>query len=672
MCRRNMFLKILDPIVARFSLLHEIPHHFETILSGGFTIQNTTFRIRMSNISIGNDLRDSYTETRKWVISNTKWLQDLASFYRERAKLEKEYGDKLSALTKDYFSKKSNGTVVLSVGETPTITPGSLEAASQVAWNEVLTQTETISKDHKKLAKEFQLQIADEFTSLEKRCDQILGTIDSFNHELVNKRDFAYNSLEKAKRRYDESCQAMEAARLKQTKASSTKAQRKLDEREHEMNIAKNDYLIQVNQTNRLKDKYYFQDVPEALDLLQDLNESRIRVMNSIWKKAGGFERELHKRVEQRLDGADEIISQNYPHLDTSMFIKHNFREWKEPDDYQYIPSSVWHDDEHFAVCSDVELHDLKIRLAKAQNSYNRLQLVVHEEMSSLSRLNKKKQDMKTTNDTDPYAFQELLKQYLTTVVSFTTHETSKLEAEVEIESIQNNVSESHDLNTDNIDVSRRSKKPGMFGMFKRSAAVSKCNSGADEASEMSVDITSKSSPKHHGLHLFRTRRTRAVSTESSEIQSSRMDDSSSLMSITNEDNKVGNRVLFPYTKQDADEVTIVPGNIIGLIRQDDGSGWIKIRNITTGHEGFVPSTYVEINEVPTPFKPAPKAPPPRRNPTSLRTVIAVYDYAAKDFDEISIRAGDVIKVIRDDTGNGWTYGEVRGSRGLFPSNYCN
>ncbi|AMD19709.1 HCL442Wp [Eremothecium sinecaudum] len=630
----------------------------------------------MLNISIGNDLKDSYTETRKWVIGNTKWLQDISSFYRERAKIEKEYGDKLSILTKDFFTKKTNATVILSVGETPTVTPGSLEAASQVAWNEVLTQTESISKDHKKLAKEFQTQVAEHLTALEKRCDQMLATIDAFNHELVNKRDYAYSCLEKSKKKYDDSCQAMEAARAKHTKAgSSGKAQKKVEAREHEMNIAKNDYLIQINQANRLKDKYYFQDVPEALDLLQDLNESRIRVLNTIWKKAGTLEREMHKKVDKKLDNIDAVVTQNFPHLDTSMFIKHNFREWKEPDDFVFVPSSVWHDDDNFVLSSDIELHDLKIRLAKAQNSYNRLQLVVHDEMATLTQLNKKKQEMKGSDAVDPYEFQELLKKYLSTVASFTTHETAKLDAEVEMETIQNNVGKHRDLNIEGIDLSRKSKKAGMVGMFKRNGANGRNSGGGDDVSEMSVDVTSKLSPKHHSMHIFRGKRGRTQSAESSAMNSSSIEDGASLMSITNDDGpKSGNRVLYQYTRQDVDEVTVAPGHSIVLLQQDNGSGWVKIKNVTTGFEGLVPASYVEIKGSPQhSAKPPPKAPPPRKGKDlSAKVVTAIYDYSAQDNDEISIRAGDVIKVLQNDIGNGWTYGEINGNKGLFPSEYCN
>jgi hypothetical protein len=49
------------------------------------------------------------------------------AFYRERSVIEKEYSQKLNALAKKYFDKKLRKQSSLSVGDTPTVTPGSLE-----------------------------------------------------------------------------------------------------------------------------------------------------------------------------------------------------------------------------------------------------------------------------------------------------------------------------------------------------------------------------------------------------------------------------------------------------------------------------------------------------------------------------------------------------------------
>jgi hypothetical protein len=61
------------------------------------------------------------------VANGIAWLDDIQSFYRERSAIEKEYSAKLNALAKKYFEKKTRKSTSLSVGDTPTMTPGSLE-----------------------------------------------------------------------------------------------------------------------------------------------------------------------------------------------------------------------------------------------------------------------------------------------------------------------------------------------------------------------------------------------------------------------------------------------------------------------------------------------------------------------------------------------------------------
>ncbi len=55
------------------------------------------------------------------------WLDDIQQFYRERSVIEKEYSAKLGALAKKYYEKKAKKSSILSVGDTPAMTPGSLE-----------------------------------------------------------------------------------------------------------------------------------------------------------------------------------------------------------------------------------------------------------------------------------------------------------------------------------------------------------------------------------------------------------------------------------------------------------------------------------------------------------------------------------------------------------------
>lgn len=280
-----------------------------------------------ADLSIGNEIKDSFKETHKWVQNNLKWLKDIEQFYRERAKLEKDYSERLSRLSAEYFNKKSSTSVPISVGDTPTTTPGSIEAAGVVAWNEILSQTDMISKDHNQLSTDFENHVANQLSGLFTKLDMTLSKINGFNNDMVNKKDNIYHELEKAKKDYDEACSTMEMARNRYTKASNDRNKKKLDEKEMEMNKCKNEYLIKINQANRTKDKYYFQDVPEVLDLLQDVNEAKTLFLNDLWLKAASVENDLGANVSKRLQAANSVVKQNKPSLNTAIFIKHNLKE---------------------------------------------------------------------------------------------------------------------------------------------------------------------------------------------------------------------------------------------------------------------------------------------------------------------------------------------------------
>ena len=635
-------------------------------------------------LSIGNELKDSYKTTHGWVSANIKWLKEIEQFYIQRAKIEREYSEKLKTLTSEYLNKTSTSTVLLSVGETPSVTPGSVEIASVVTWNDILAQTEAISKDHAKLSHDFEKNIAAQANGLFVKLDFTLTKINGFNNDLEEKKNGAKSDLDKAKRAYDDSCENVEVARNKLTKSNNERNKRKLEDKQLNMNIAKNDYLIKINQANRIKDKYYFQDVPEVVDLLQDLNESKILLLNDIWKAANDSELQFGESIKGRLVKSNDVISHNKPSMSTAMFIKHNLRSWKEPNDYQYVPSPIWHEDETFTVPSENEVQDLRIKLKQAENDYNRLDDLTKSEMSKLSSFNKIKQTLKEDieangNKSDNgQKFYENLKNYLSVISAFVLHETTKLQAEVTVESIQNNVPEEYDLSTDNVDLSKSKRKSsgGLFSKFKGLNILSEVNSGGNSRGS--------SGGHSNGISLFGSSHNKRANTQtigdhdSQDVESTYTVESTHTQrkSTRNTSSTVnrggnGNKVLFDYTEQDSDEISMSVGDDIELVTVDSGSGWTKIKNITTGETGLVPTSYVHISADNRKSTAPPSVPPPRRAAVPTRTLTAVYAYEAQDSDELSLGAGDVITVIKGDDGSGWTYGEVNGEKGLVPTSYC-
>lgn len=607
------------------------------------------------SLSIGNELKDGFKETNAWVRNGINWVSDLEHFYRERALIELEYATKLQTLCKESFKKKLKSSASLSVGDDPVVTPGSLESASLVAWNEVLSQTESMAKIHKSLSADLTSKVGEELSKIHNKYEAIRGRYETFNTEVIRQRDAYYDEMSKSKKNYDSLCQSMENQRVK-LERSGEKGQKKLKDKEVEMNIAKNEYLIKINIANRLKDKYYYQDLPEILDGLQDLNQSKVERINRVWLSASQLERNHLQNLIKTLEAADSVVQQNENTLDTAMFIKHNIRQWSEPQDFYYIPSSIWHDDETM-ITEALELYDLKKKLNKLIPTYEKLEDLCANLKSLLGELQEtKKQYLQNKNMTreELFKYDELISRYITQLVQFVTDDSRRVIAEVEIETIQN-AAAGKDLA---LDAPIETKKKSAFGFLKPNKKSHR--QLASEANNLTTTTSNATTLTHHSSNgagrLFGALRNRGQSMTSS--------------NHTTSDQPTA-KALYRYESTGDDEISINPGETFTVTELDDGSGWTKILS-SIGEEGLVPTSYLELHEVSlalTPKKQGPKV-APRRGAKKVKYCEALYEYSSAGDDEIDLLVGDKLVVISEDDGSGWTEGEVDGRRGLFPTAY--
>lgn len=106
-----------------------------------------------------------------------------------------------------------------------------------------------------------------------------------------------------------------------------------------------NTYLITINVTNKQKERYYHEYVPDLLDSLQDLNETRVSKLNSIWSLAATIETQTLAQSTEYLNHLSAEIPRNQPTLDSMMFARHNAANWQEPGNVGFEPSPVWLDE---------------------------------------------------------------------------------------------------------------------------------------------------------------------------------------------------------------------------------------------------------------------------------------------------------------------------------------
>lgn len=599
--------------------------------------------------SIGNDIKDGFDRTSAWVSANVDAVNDIANFYKQRAAIEREYADKLQRLSAEYFAKLAKQSSVLSVGDNPTITPGSLESASVVAWREVLIQCENISKEKKSLASKFDAQISTPLNAMHNKYANLNNRWNEFNKDLISKRDEKYSDMSSKKKSYDLACQSMESQRAKSIKSpNNEKLAESLHKKENHMNIAKNNYLISIAVSNRLKDKYYYQDLPEILDGLQDLNQCRVSKLNNIWKTSTDIEKKSLEKISSCLTAIDNIVVQNLPHLDTAMFIKHNLYNWAEPTDFNFIPSAIWHDDQDMVI-SDSTIYDLKVKLNNSCSTYEKYNTICNDEKQSLEELLSDRKEMLKNENYDK--LENSLLNSITYLQKFTNNDTSKVVAEVEIETIQ---AVTHDIDMTITDDQLHTKK-SKFSLFK----IKK-----DEQVNEPVEILQLSENVNNFQIDSSNKKSRLFSSLNKLVDAYNTPINGVAQSSTSISSSSNAVALYDYTPQGDDEIPISANEQLTIL-DPDNLGWTYIKN-ASGMEGLVPTSYIKT--IVKKKQPPPKV-VPRKSVKATNQVRVLYDYEAQGDDELTVSSGDTVVLINDD-GSGWSEVELNGNIGLIPTSY--
>ncbi|KAK9466831.1 hypothetical protein V1512DRAFT_262450 [Lipomyces arxii] len=675
-------------------------------------------------LSFGTELKDGFKITEAWVGNGIRWLDDIQMFYRERAALEKEYSVKLLAIVSKYFDKKAKKSISLSVGDTPQVTPGSLESASMVTWTDILTQTENMANQRDRLSSEMTLQVADQLRGLQNRYENFRKMHVAFNEKLEESRDEVHNELKKSKQIYDAACQTVETSRIKVEKsfdASKGKAAKHYEQNQLDMNNAKNSYLIAINVANRLKDKYYFQDVPSLLDSMQDLNEARVRKLNFIWSQSTSLETSCFQRCIEHMDQATQAIGRNDPVLDSAMFMRHNaVPDWAPPPDFLYEPSPIWHDDDKMITDDSAKTY-LRNKIAKSRRGIQELRSTVEQQRKEIENLYELREQ--SIKDSTKGNFDEVFTKLITIQQDAALSDSKRIMLEVEVETVEMVVGDivrgtkPHDFKSVSFTIPTTCLlcNETVWGLTRRGYKCRDCGYTCHARCEMKVPADCS------GMKVSKKKKNKqSVDTmslnengDNSEDNNSTYGRSSTLTSYTSSMldsvSRFGRhkpkqsssavstadpyaipgmqrheeaKAKFSYLPNGDGEIPLTQGDELEVLEPHDGTGWVLVRNGIS--EGLVPFSYIEMVQdmtrtssissstasIATSGKKKGPQVAPKRGAKKVNYVVALYDYIGRSDAELTIHEGDKIMLTGGNTGDGWTEGELNGVIGSFPTNY--
>lgn len=272
-------------------------------------------------------------------------------------------------------------------------------SASVTTWTTQLTTLEGRAKEHDNFANDLITKVAEPTKVLATRFEEVRKKHAEYADKLEKERDSWYAELRKTKGKYDAVCQEVESKRKKsESSFDKAKAQSAYQQQIIEMNNIKNTYLIAINVTNKQKEMYYHEYLPELLDSLQDLNEFRVLKLNGLWTLASQLELGMLQQSQGLIQRQTEEITRNEPHLDSMMYIRHNMGAFNEPPDRVFEPSPVWHDEPTMVVDETAKIY-LRNVLNKSKSSLGELKREVDKKRREVENAQRVKQRVREGQD---------------------------------------------------------------------------------------------------------------------------------------------------------------------------------------------------------------------------------------------------------------------------------
>ncbi|EAA61844.1 hypothetical protein AN7658.2 [Aspergillus nidulans FGSC A4] len=640
------------------------------------------------------------------VSNGIAWMEEVQQFYRERSAIEKEYAAKLTALCKKYYDRKAKKISPLSVGDNPTMTPGSLESASLTTWSTQLAAVEAHAAERDKFATDLVAQVAEPLKQSAVQYEELRKCHVDFHGKLEKERESSFSDLKKAKGKYDGACQEVESRRKKMESAfdhGKTKAQTVYQQQIMEMNNVK------------LKEKFFHEYVPELLDEPANVGFEP----SPVWhddealitdETAKVFLRNLLSKSKTQVRELRVESDQKRREVENAKRVRQSIQEGRDNRNEVDVVRSIFFMQE--------SLHEIERKRLTAEVETSTIISVVGDLSLGAKNHNFKSQTFKIPTNCDlcgERIWGLSAKGYDCRDCGYTCH--SKCEMKVPAEcpgeqtkeekkrlkaerQEQASAAPAVDLAPTSASstapsLSRRDTMNSLSSGYAVSANRSVSNVGTHESvAEAPESIPTSTAPAAPTATKPAVKRNRILAPPPAQYISS--PPSAEAPTSNSSQKEPRGKMLYPYQATGADEVTVQEGEEIFVLEPDDGSGWMRVRSESSA-EGLVPASYVEVLAAPaSSSSPAGRpgstyssssaslagstaaaagkkvgpAVAPRRGAKKLQYVEALYDYEARSDMEWSMVEGDRFVLVNRDSGDGWADVERGGVTKSVPANY--
>ncbi|XP_012733948.2 F-BAR and double SH3 domains protein 1 isoform X1 [Fundulus heteroclitus] len=578
---------------------------------------------------------------------DTELLEEIRSFSKQRAAIEKDYGQALQRLAVQYQKKDWQR------GNTDTVISGSVFGV----WRSVVDATSQAAASRLGAAEEYRRLFGEASRSIhnakEIRAKRVLEQLQRVQGEVVD----ALRDLHRVKKSYHHLSHIASVAREKAADAHTrarksehgifhfksglhkmtAKLSARLKECEERLNEARNEYLLTLAAVNAHQQHYHTHDLPLLMeqmdgDVYDDLRHHFTRLCGTEMDSC----LTTHKQFSRIWDNVAKVTRER----NVQQFLQESI-SFNKTSDFIFQPSlrdmvSALQDKQGSEEESCLE-KETKKWAAKAAKDYK---IVTHGERA-LETLESR---LKLLSGETGLGVEQKIAEVQETVRKA---KLSRVKAEARLALLAHSVTGTEQW--------LRSAMNQAEEELERERRLSEQRRSTEEFSEDEFELTDFEDYEDENGDIF------AVPV------------SASGLCVYPE----ACRVIYSYQASQSDELSVTEGEELHVIEDGDVEDWLKVCN-SCGQVGYIPERYVQFLCLPAEDNVQLDSSFSSTSSSGMKeraggtgVAKALYSYQAQSAEELSFQEGELIRVIRCSHGevdDGFWEGELDGRIGLFPS----
>ncbi|XP_066940734.1 formin-binding protein 1 isoform X15 [Macrobrachium rosenbergii] len=570
-------------------------------------------------MSWGSELWDQWEDISYHTLKGINFLETYGNFVKERCQIEMEYAKGLRRLVKSYQPKKKECE--------------ELKFSTVRSFRDTVNETADMAGQHEVISETLTAVVLNEIGSLVKELKEDRKKSLSEGSRVQQNLAHSLQQLEKAKKNYEKAFREAEKAHENFTKADADLHLSRAEVEKQRMNASiksqqcedsKNEYANQLQKTNRLQGEHYNTIMPGIFQSLQDLDEKRINNFKNLLKKSVEIERSVFPIINKCLDGIVSAADSIDEKQDSQVVIERYKSGFTPPGDIPFDDLSTPRQNGDMTPTvntpsrQDTVKNTLSIAKAKKRGGLFGIFASNKEDFNDLPPNQRKKRIQQRIDDVTTKLHQEtaardgLLKMKevyegnpslgdpmsITGQLTDSCQKIEKLRAD--LQRYQSLLEDVDTLGTGGA-TSGGPSTPNSLARHHSNVMSPHHNGGASPRSSVTSHRTSLSdeslsrsshSPES-GIGLSHN----SLPGSDTYDQPDGPDDDNAEFYDAEPLPIIGTcRAMYAFEGTSEGSMSMAEGEELSIIELDQGDGWTRVRRVGEFEEGFVPTSYIEMN----------------------------------------------------------------------------